>query len=241
MIVTHAMVLAAGLGKRLRPITETLPKPLVRIAGQTLIDRILDRLVDAGVTDAVVNLHHHADLLAAHLAARARPRLTLLRETTLLETGGGVRNALPHLGAGPFFVVNGDILWRDGKRAVLERAASHWDDSTMDALIVLQRTVWAVGYDGDGDFMLSAAGQVHRPGPGEIPPYLFAGVQLLHPRLFEGAPEGAFSLARLYDHAARRGRLGGIVHDGEWYHAGTPEALREIEERLGRGDVWRSG
>ncbi|MCC7271311.1 MAG: nucleotidyltransferase family protein [Alphaproteobacteria bacterium] len=238
MTVTRAMVLAAGLGSRLRPLTDSLPKPLVMVAGETLIDRILDRLVEAGVEEVTVNLHHRADQLAGHLARRQRPRIALSREDALLETGGGVRKALPHFGDAPFFVVNGDVLWRNGRRSALERLASGWDAGTMDAILLLQRTVTAVGYDGNGDFMLSQDGRIRRPDPGEIPPYVYAGVQILHPRLFAGTPEGPFSLNRLYDRAAAAGRLGGIVHDGEWYHIGTPEALREAEDILGRARIW---
>ncbi|MGE0717454.1 MAG: nucleotidyltransferase family protein [Alphaproteobacteria bacterium] len=238
MMPTRAMVLAAGRGTRLRPVTDTLPKPLVAVAGETLIDRILDRLAEDGVADVVVNLHHLADRLAVHLAGRSSPRITLSREDVLLETGGGVRHALPLLGAAPFFVVNGDVLWRNGKRSALERMAAAWDDAEMDALVLLQRTVSAVGYDGNGDFMLTQGGRVRRPDAGEIPPYLFAGLQILHPRLFADTPEGPFSLARLYDRAAAAGRLGGIVHDGEWYHIGTPEALHEAEEVLRHARMW---
>ncbi len=236
--IRHAMVLAAGLGTRMRPLTDSLPKPLVAVAGETLIDRILDRLVETGVERVVVNLHHKADQLAQHLARRTRPQIVESREDTLLETGGGVRNALPLLGEGPFFVVNGDILWRNGKRSALERLAAAWDDDRMDGLLLLQRTVSAVGYDGRGDFMLGQDGTIRRPKQGEIPPYLYAGLQILHPRLFADAPEGAFSLNRLYDRAAEAGRLGGILHDGEWYHVGTPQALAEAEEILSRARIW---
>ncbi|MGE0724396.1 MAG: nucleotidyltransferase family protein [Alphaproteobacteria bacterium] len=238
MTIARAMVLAAGFGRRLRPITETMPKPLVRVAGAPLIDHILDRLAEAGVAEAVVNIHHHADRLAAHLDGRPAPRITLSHEESLLETGGGVRKALPILGGEPFFVVNGDVLWRDGKRAALDRLARAWDPARMDALLLLQRTVTAVGYDGPGDFMLDSGGQVRRPEFGEIPPYLYGGIHILDPRLFAGAPEGPFSLNRLFDATAAAGRLAGIVHDGEWYHVGTPAALAETEERLNGASIW---
>ena len=236
--IERAMVLAAGLGTRMRPLTDSLPKPLVTVAGETLIDRILDRLAEAGVEEVVVNLHHKADQLSGHLARRQRPRIRESREETLLETGGGVRRALPLLGGAPFFVVNGDVLWRNGKRSALDRLAAAWDESRMDGLLLLQRTVSAVGYDGHGDFMLTQDGLVRRPKPGEIPPYIFAGVQILHPRLFADAPQDPFSLNRLYATAAEAGRLGGIVHDGEWYHVGTPEALAEAEEALATARIW---
>lgn len=236
--IRRAMVLAAGLGTRLRPLTDSLPKPLVMVAGETLIDRILDRLAEVGVEEVVVNLHHKADQLSGHLARRDRPRIVESREETLLETGGGVRKALPLLGDGPFFAVNGDVLWRNGKRSALDRLAAAWDDGRMDGLLLLQRTVSAVGYDGHGDFMLTQDGMVRRPKPGEIPPYVFAGVQILHPRLFADAPDGPFSLNRLYHPAAAAGRLGGVLHDGEWYHVGTPQALAEAEETLATAKVW---
>ena len=239
MTISRAMVLAAGLGRRLRPITDTLPKPLVQVAGVPMIDRILDRLDDAGVGEAVVNLHHHGQRLADHLAGRRRPRIILSHEETLLETGGGVRRALGMLGDGAFFVVNGDVLWRDGKRPALDRLAASWDEERMDALLLLQRTTTAVGYDGGGDFMLSQTGLVRRPVAGELPPYLYAGIHILHPRLFAAAPDGAFSLNRLFDAAAAQERLAGIVHDGEWYHVGTPAALLETEEQLSSTSVWR--
>ncbi|WP_374443695.1 nucleotidyltransferase family protein [Stella sp.] len=236
--IRTGMVLAAGLGTRLRPLTDSLPKPLVTVGGETLIDRILDRMAEAGVEEVVVNLHHKADQLSGHLARRTRPRILESREEALLETGGGVARALPRLGDAPFFVVNGDVLWRNGKRSALERLAAAWDETRMDALLLLQRTVTAIGYDGRGDFMLSQDGMVRRPKPGEIPPYLFAGIQILHPRLFAGAPDGAFSLNRLYTEAAEAGRLGGILHDGEWYHVGTPEALAAAEEALATARFW---
>ena len=236
--IERAMVLAAGLGTRMRPLTDSLPKPLVTVAGETLIDRILDRLAEAGVVEVVVNLHHKADQLSGHLARRQRPRIRESREETLLETGGGVRRALPLLGDAPFFVVNGDVLWRNGKRSALDRLAAAWDESRRAGLLLLQRTVSAVGYDGHGDFMLTQDGLVRRPKPGEIPPYIFAGVQILHPRLFADAPQDPFSLNRLYATAAEAGRLGGIVHDGEWYHVGTPEALAEAEEALATARIW---
>ena len=236
--IRRAMVLAAGLGTRLRPLTDRLPKPLVTVAGETLIDRILDRLAEAGVEEVVVNLHHKADQLSDHLARRSGPRIIESHEESLLETGGGVRRALPLLGGDPFFVVNGDVLWRNGRRSALERLATAWDDRRMDALLLLQRTVSAVGYDGHGDFMLTQDGMVRRPKPGEVPPYIFAGVQILHPRLFADAPAEPFSLTRLYFAAAEAGRLGGILHDGEWYHVGTLEALAEAEETLATAKVW---
>jgi MurNAc alpha-1-phosphate uridylyltransferase len=229
-----AMVLAAGLGTRMRPITDTLPKPLVRIRGRALLDHALDRLEAAGIADVVVNAHHKAEQIAEHLATRASPRIAISAEAELLETGGGVVKALPLLGE-RFFVVNSDVFWLDGKVAALRRLARAWREDEADALLLLQRTTTAVGYDGRGDYFLDPLGTPRRRREREIAPYLFAGVQILHRRLFDGAGASLpakFSLARVYDRAQEQGRLRGIVHDGEWYHIGTPAGLAAAEERL---------
>jgi MurNAc alpha-1-phosphate uridylyltransferase len=228
----HAMVLAAGFGKRLRPITESLPKALVPVAGRPLIDYALDRLEAAGVEQVVVNTHHLADRVAAHLGPRARPRIVLSHEQEILETGGGVLKALPLLGPDPFLVVNGKIMWRNGKDDALLRLARAWDGSCMDALLLLHPTVTAVGYDGPGDFRLDPQGLVARRREWEVAPFVFSGVQMLHPRLFAGAPLGPFSLNLLYDRAIEAGRLYGLRHDGEWYQVSTPRQLAEVEARL---------
>ena len=229
-IPTHAMILAAGLGLRLRPVTERLPKPLVAVAGRTMLDRVLDHLDAVGVARRVVNTHWLGALIARHLAGR--PGITLSAEPDLLETGGGVAKALPLLGDRPFYVCNADIIWSDGGTPALRRLADAWDDERMDALLLLQCTVTAFGYDGQGDFFLDAAGVARRRRQAEISPLLFGGVQILHPRLFAGAPDGPFSLNRLYDRAEEAGRLYGIVHDGGWYHIGTPDALAAAEALL---------
>jgi MurNAc alpha-1-phosphate uridylyltransferase len=226
-----AMVLAAGLGKRLRPVTDRLPKPLVEIAGNTLLDHALDRLAMNGVERAVVNLHYKADMIADRLAGRDRPRIELSREETLLETGGGVRRALPLLDDS-FFVVNGDILWLDGLVSALSRLARAFNAKKMDAVLLLQRTVSAIGYDGIGDYFLDSVGTPRRCREGEVAPYIFAGVQILHRRLFAGVDDTVFSLKRLYDRAEDAGRLGAIVHDGEWFHIGTPEGLDATRARV---------
>jgi len=228
---THAMVLAAGLGLRMRPITDTLPKPLVSVAGRTMLDRALDHLDRAGVAHKVVNTHWLPQKIADHLVGRAD--ITLSPEDVLLETGGGVAKALPLLGRGPFYVVNSDIIWTDGGAgSALSRLASAWDDSRMDGLLLMQRTATALGYDGDGDFFLSADGIPTRRGARQVAPLLFSGVQILSPRLFTDAPSGKFSLNVLYDQALEAGRLFGLVHDGRWYHVGTPQALPVVEQAL---------
>ncbi|HZU88016.1 MAG TPA: nucleotidyltransferase family protein [Stellaceae bacterium] len=233
-----AMVLAAGLGTRLRPMTEHLPKPLIEVGGRPLIDHALDRLALAGVARVVVNAHYRAAMIAAHLAGRDHPRIAISEEPELLDTGGGVRRALPLLDE-TFFVVNGDVLWLDSRDYALSRLARAFDPERMDAVLLLQRTVGAVGYDGFGDYFFDAAGRPRRRREREVAPYLFAGIQLLHRRLFDGVEDRVFSLVRLYDRAAAAGRLAAIVHDGEWYHVGTPEGLAATRERLASHRVER--
>lgn len=231
---THAMVLAAGLGLRMRPITEHTPKPLVSVAGRTMLDRALDHLAEVNVSHLVVNTHWLAGCIQTHLAGRSD--ITLSHEDVLLETGGGVTKALPSLGDGPFYVVNSDIIWTDGATPALKRLAEFWDDSRMDALLLMQPTATAMGYDGDGDFFLDSSGLPRRRKDREMAPLLFSGVQILSPRLFRDAPSGKFSLNVLYDRALEDGRLFGIVHDGRWYHVGTPDALPEVEAALRKTD-----
>jgi N-acetyl-alpha-D-muramate 1-phosphate uridylyltransferase len=229
---SSAMVLAAGLGKRMRPLTDTLPKPLVPVAGRTLIDRVLDRLQDAHVGHVVVNLHYFRDVLEKHLLARPSPKVDLSPEDDLLETGGGVKLALPKLGEGAFFVINADVLWLDGATPALLRLARAWDDRTMDALMLVQPSVTAIGYDGHGDYFCAPDGRLRRRRGNDIAPFIFAGVQILHPRLFKNAPEGKFSLNVLYDRAEEAERLWGLRHDGMWFHVGTVEGLAETESFL---------
>jgi MurNAc alpha-1-phosphate uridylyltransferase len=230
-IPKSAMVLAAGLGTRMRPLTETVPKPLLEIGGRTLLDHAIDRLALVGVERVVVNIHYKAEMVAARLAARAQPCITVSREEELLETGGGVARALAALDD-EFFVVNGDVIWLDSRDYALARLAGAFDPACMDAILLLQKTVNAVGYEGAGDYFLDPMGKPRRRGEREVAPYLFTGVQLLHRRLFEGIAEKRFSLNRVYDRAERGGRLHAIVHDGEWYHVGTPEGLAATRARL---------
>ncbi|MCW5731494.1 MAG: nucleotidyltransferase family protein [Alphaproteobacteria bacterium] len=232
----EAMVLAAGLGVRLRPLTLDRPKALVEVGGVPLIDRTLDRLQAAGVRRAVVNLHYKGNSLRQHLALRRQPEILLSDETALLlETGGGVKKALALLRAAPFYVVNCDIIWRDAHGDSLADLARRWDDDAMDALLLLHPTVSAIGYGGVGDFFMDPLGRLARRPESMVAPFVFTGVQLLHPRLFEGAPEGPFSLNRLYDVAAENGRLFGLRHDGAWMDVGTPAGLREAERALAEG------
>jgi MurNAc alpha-1-phosphate uridylyltransferase len=237
--LTHGMVLAAGLGLRMRPLTETTPKPLLRLQGTTLLDRALDRLEAAGIEDAVVNAHWLADQVAAAVTARAAPRCTLQQEATLLETGGGVLRALPRLGGGPFAVANGDSVWLDGPTPALRRLAAAFDPERMDALLLLVRAAQLEGEVGRGDFLMDPLGAIRRPKEREISPYIFAGVQILTPALFTGAPgpDVPFSLNLLYDRAMANGRLFGLVHDGVWFHLSTPADLDRAEAALAAGLV----
>jgi N-acetyl-alpha-D-muramate 1-phosphate uridylyltransferase len=233
-----AMVLAAGLGTRLRPITDRVPKPLVSLAGRPLIDHAIDRLVGVGVKRVVVNLHYKGEMLAGHLATRRDVEIRFSEETELLDTGGGIAQALPLLGE-VFYAVNGDVFWLDGKVPALERLARAFDPERQDALLLVQRTISAVGYDGPGDFMIDPSGRVRRRDEREVAPHLFAGLSLLHRRLFDGAGSGAFSLNALWDKAMAAGRLAALVHDGEWYHIGTAASLDRAEARLASHRVER--
>jgi N-acetyl-alpha-D-muramate 1-phosphate uridylyltransferase len=225
------MVLAAGLGTRLRPVTETMPKPLVEISGRTLLDHAIDRLALVGVERVVVNVHYKAAMVAAQLARRDHPNIDISEEAELLGTGGGVKQALPLLDDA-FFVVNGDVFWLDAEESALLRLAGAFDPDHTDAILLLQPTVTAIGYEGRGDYFLDPSGTPHHRGEREVAPYLFAGLQLLHRRLFDDLPDRIFSLVRLYNRAEQAGRLRAIVHAGEWYHVGTPEGLAATRERL---------
>ncbi|WP_282604433.1 nucleotidyltransferase family protein [Pelagibius sp. Alg239-R121] len=231
-IPSQAMVLAAGLGTRMKGLTENLPKPLVEVSGRAMLDTILDRISSAGIENVVINLHYLGDRIVEHLEARDAPKIAYSREDDLLETGGGVKKALPLLGENPFFVTNGDVCWLDGYSSALKRLAEHWEDDEMDGLLLLHPTVYAFGYDGAGDFMMNPDGRIQRRAERMVAPFIYAGIQILHPRFFDGAPDGPFSLNLLYDRAIENSRLFGIRHDGEWFHIGTPEQLRDAETAL---------
>jgi N-acetyl-alpha-D-muramate 1-phosphate uridylyltransferase len=226
-----AMLLAAGLGTRMRPLTETTAKPLLALRGRSLLDHALDRLAEAGVDTVVVNAHWHADRVAEHLARRSLPRTILRREDALLDTGGSVRAALGLLGPDPFFVVNGDSFWLDGPGSALARMLHAWDGQA-DAILLVQRGFQVLAEIGAGDFALDPWGRLRRPEEHEIVPYVYAGVQLVTPALFDNAPEGRFSMNLLWDRAMRAGRLRGLVHDGPWFHLSTPSDLAEAESQL---------
>lgn len=237
--IDTAMVLAAGLGKRMRPLTDNIPKPMVPLAGRPLIDHTLERLSEAGISRAVVNVHYKAEVLEEHLAKRAAsglgPKIELSDERgVLLETGGGIVKALPLLGVKPFLICNSDTTWFETSEANahdgnLERLLSAWDETRMDCLLLIADRSRSLGYSGDGDFHMGDDGQLARRAKGEESPFVFAGVSIAHPRLFDDVPPGAFSLNVIWDRAIEAGRLHGVLLDGWWMHVGTPQALEDAE------------
>lgn len=230
---THGMVMAAGLGTRMRPLSDNLPKPMLPVAGRTLLDRALDQLAAAGVRNAVVNTHWKGEVIAAHLSRRAGPpAITLSPEAELLETGGGVVQARPHLGAGPFYVINGDAYWLDGPCPALRRLADAFDTERMDALLLLHPAAKIANYAGRGDFQMDPQGRLRRRAEREVVPYVYAGVQLAAPSLFAAAPAGPFSTNLLWNRAMEQGRLFGLRHDGLWYHLSTPADIAAAEAEL---------
>jgi len=227
------MVLAAGLGTRMRPYNGHIPKPLVAVGGKSLIDYGLDRLADAGVERAVVNVHHLADAIERHLASRTKPRIVISNERgELLGTGGGIAKALPQLDAAPFFLVNSDTLWLDGVKPNFLRLAESFDPQGMDALLLLAPTTGSLGYEGRGDYAMLADGRLRRRGGQEVVPFIYAGAAILTPALFAGAPAGEFPLTLLFDRAGEQGRLFGLRLEGTWMHVGTPEAVTAAEAAL---------
>ena len=233
MKVKSAMVLAAGRGVRMRPLTLDRPKPLVTVAGKLLIDYAVDALKRAGVERVVVNTHHFPDQMAAWARNRSDQGIVLSDESDLLlDTGGGVVKALPLLGGGPFFVINSDSFWRDGPQPALDRLASAFDAGRMDALLLLSSHNRAVGFEGPGDFHMDAHGRLKRRGEDPTAPFIFAGCHILDPALLANAPEGPFSMNFAWDRALANGRLHGLSHDGPWLHVGTPGAIALAEAAL---------
>jgi len=229
----RAIVLAAGLGTRMRPYNGHVPKPLVEIGGKSLIDYSLDRLANAGVERAVVNVHHLADALERHLAPRQRPKIVISDERgELLGTGGGIAKALPQLGGAPFFLVNSDTVWLDGVKPNFTRLAEAFDPATMDVLLLLAPTAGSIGYTGRGDFAMLPDGRLRRRREHEVVPFVYAGAAILSPLLFADVPSGAFSLTLLFDRAGASGRLYGLRLEGVWMHVGTPEAVAAAEAAL---------
>lgn len=231
-----AMVMAAGLGKRMRPLTASRPKPLIEVAGRTLLDHSLDRLRAAGVQKAVVNVHYLPDALEAHLKNRVTGIEIVVSDERdqLLETGGGLVKALPLIDADPFLVVNSDNLWVDGPVDSLRHLASHWNEETMDALLLLVPLAGANCHNGQGDFHMSATGRIRRKKSGGVAPFVYTGIQMVSKRLFEGeVPEGPFSTNLLWDRAIEAGRCYGAAHQGLWFDVGAPPNIKKAEEILG--------
>ena len=229
---TRAMILAAGRGQRMRPITDKTPKPMLKINDRPRLSHALERLEAVGVTDVVINTHYLAEKIERHFKGYQGAKLQFSSEEDLLETGGGVKKALPMLGDAPFYVVNGDAFWLNGPTAALARLAGEWNGDRLDARLMLHSTVDAYGYDGLGDFQCEADGLLIRRIEAEVAPWLFAGVQILDPASLKDAPEGKFSLNWVYDRALEAGRLYGMIHDGEWFHIGTPDGLGEAERYM---------
>lgn len=232
--IDKAMVLAAGLGTRMAPASGNLPKPLVRLGDKALIDRVLDRIVAAGIGTVVVNVHHKADQVEAHLNGRKKPKIVFSDERErLLDTGGGVKKALPLLGKGGFLVHNSDSVWIEGIGSNLTRLIEAWDPERMDCLMLLALSSASYGYQGRGDFAFDADGRVRRrKNEQDIVPFAFTGVSIAHPRLFAKAPEGVFSMNRVWDQAIEAGRAFGLRMEGIWMHVGTPDALAQAEKAL---------
>ncbi len=227
------MVLAAGLGTRMRPLTDTTPKPLVKVGGKALIDHVLDRLDDAGVETAIVNVHYFADQIERHVRARQTPKIMISDErAALLDTGGGVVKALKALGPVPFLHVNSDTIWIEGVVPNLKRLGERFEAERMDALLLLAATTSSIGYEGRGDFTMGPDGRLRRRAEREVVPFVYAGAAMLAPALFADAPSGAFSLNRLFDRATAAGRLFGLRLEGTWMHVGTPEAITAAEAAI---------
>jgi N-acetyl-alpha-D-muramate 1-phosphate uridylyltransferase len=227
--IRHAMILAAGLGTRMRPLTETRPKPLIEVGGKALVDWILGYCRDADVTDAVVNVHYLADMMEAHLKGVADPRITLSDERgRLLDSGGGVLKALPGLGDSAFFVLNADAIWIEGREPALGRLARHWNPETMDVLLLIADSARATGWGRNGDFAMDGHGRLRRRAADETTPHVYAGAGIWKRELFAGRPE-VFSLNRIFDEAITAGRLHGMTLDSWWMHVGTPESIPEAE------------
>lgn len=234
LVSDTAMVMAAGMGKRMRPLTATQPKPLVRVAGKPLIDHTLDRLAEAGVAKAVVNVHYLADALEAHVKDRAEPKVEVSDERAeLLETGGGMILAQDKL-PDPFFCLNSDNIWIDGPRDAFADLSERWNAQEMDALLLVVPHSSAANFTGDGDFYLDPVGRISRREPGRIAPFIYMGIQVVAHRLLRDAPQGKFSTNILWNRALEEGRLFGLPFTGKWFEVGTPQAIAPTEDALKR-------
>lgn len=232
--IKTAMVLAAGLGKRMRPLTATRPKPLVEVAGKPLLDHVLDRIRAAGIGKVVVNVHYLADALEAHLRRRAADLDIKVSDERglLLETGGGIAKALPLIDEDSFLVANSDNLWIDGPRDAISLLAEHWDEERMDALLLLVPLARANCHNGLGDFHMDPAGRITRRRPAKVAPFVYTGIQIVSKRLFTDIPDGPFGFMLLWERAIAAGRAYGFVHQGLWFDVGTPPAIGKTEALL---------
>ena len=234
-VPTKVMVFAAGLGTRMRPLTLTMPKPMIKVAGKPLMDHMLDRFAADGVAQAVVNVHYLPGQIEAHLAGRAAPEIAISDERDkLLDQGGGIRKALPLLGPAPFFICNTDAFWIEGPRSNLARLAQAWDPAAMDILLLVASTTTSVGVDWSGDFNLAPDGRLSKRKEREVAPFAYTGVGIVKPELFAGDQPEVYRLAPLFFRAAEAGRLHGVRLDGLWMHVGTPEAVDEAERAVAR-------
>ena len=234
-IPKKAMVFAAGLGTRMRPVTDTMPKPLIEVGGKALIDHMLDRFADAGLEEAIVNVHYFADQIEAHTASRRAPRVTISDErSALLDQGGGIKKVLPQFGNEPFFLCNTDAFWLEGPHSNLAALAARWDPGTMDVLLLVAATTSSIGVDWPGDFTMLADGRLVRREERAVAPFVYAGIGIIKPELFANAPDGPLRLSPYFFDAAEKGRLFGQRLDGQWLHVGTPEAIEQAEETIKR-------
>ena len=234
-VLKKAFVLAAGLGERMRPLTNTCPKPLLYVGGRTMLDRALDALEEAGVEEVVVNLHYLPQMIEDHLKTRTSPKITFVREEVLLDTGGGVKKMLPYFGDEPFYVLNADVVWTDGdKGSTLRQMAEQWDPAKMDLLLLLHTTKDLPSYNGKGDYYLAddTDQPVFKGNTTEPANFIFTGPRIVHPRLFDGERDGKFSFLELFHKAEKAGKLFAHRHEGDWHHVGTPEALEETNRIL---------
>ena len=233
--IDHAIVLAAGLGTRMRPLTDTTPKPMLKVWNKTLLDHALDLLAEAGIEKAVVNVHYLAEQIEAHVKARISPIISISDERDLLlDSGGGAKKALSELGRPPFFLLNADSFWMEKQPSNLANMSDFWSDKDIDILLLVSSKEKAVGFDGKGDFFMNPTGQLSRRGDKDTAPYVYAGAAILHPRIFNNAPDGPFSLNRLFDEAIEKGRLYGVSMNGLWLHVGTPQAIDQAEAAISK-------
>ncbi|MGP8231512.1 MAG: nucleotidyltransferase family protein [Methylovirgula sp.] len=230
-----AMVFAAGRGMRMRPLTQTVPKPLIKVGGRPMIDHLLDRFALAGVGTAVVNVHHLADQIEAHLATRTAPKIVISDERDLLlDQGGAIKKALPVLGGAPFFLCNTDAFWVEGAKPNLNRLAAAWNPDEMDVLLLVAATPTSSGIDWPGDFTMDGFGRLTKREERRVAPFVYSGIGIIKPELFADAPDGPFRLLPYFIKAAETGRLHGLRLDGIWLHVGTPQAIDDAERLIAR-------